>query len=135
MLVCAGAARTCATGDPSQRIERRYARFQFDARVFVMRPGKPRPTIGRTLELSASGISAVVASELDMGEIVKLTFALEGCDVAVTAVVRSVEQQLNPTWTEEKTVSGQRGVVQAAMDWPSSSAHLLYFWSGLDANG
>lgn len=71
-------------------IERLYPRFHFDAPIRVQ--GKAigkKPAIGRIIEISACGLSAVLARRLDPGEIVELQFVLNGLEIRVRAAVRN----------------------------------------------
>ena len=71
-------------------IERLYPRFQFDAPIRVQ--GKAlgkKPVVGRIIEISACGLSAVVARSLEPGEIVELQFVLNGLEIQVRAAVRN----------------------------------------------
>ena len=63
-------------------IERLYPRFQFDAPIRVQ--GKAigkKPATGRIIEISACGLSAVIARNLECGEIVDLQFVLNGLEI------------------------------------------------------
>jgi c-di-GMP-binding flagellar brake protein YcgR len=70
---------------------RRYPRFQFDCRLLVGVSTSKAPLRGRTVEISACGLSALVASELEIGGIIDLEFALGAAaqDFRVRAVVRN----------------------------------------------
>jgi c-di-GMP-binding flagellar brake protein YcgR len=65
-------------------------RFQFDAPVRVQ--GKAigkKPTTGRICEISACGLSAVSAGNIEVDEVVDLQFVLNGLKVQVRAAVRN----------------------------------------------
>jgi len=70
---------------------RRYPRFQFDCRLLVMMSTSKAPFRGRTVEISACGLSALIPGELEVGAISELEFALDAAteDFRVGAVVRN----------------------------------------------
>lgn len=70
-------------------IERLYPRFHFDAPIRVRSGTKERPAIGRICEISACGLSAVLARNLECGEGVELQFVLNGLEIRVWAAVRN----------------------------------------------
>ena len=69
-------------------IERLYPRFHFDApiRVNALASGK-KPVIGRIIEISACGLSAVIAKDIPAGEVVDLHFVINELEIRVRAVV------------------------------------------------
>ena len=71
-------------------IERLYPRFQFDApiRVKARATGK-KPVTGRIVEISACGLSAVIAKNIPADEVVDLQFVINGLEIRVRAVVRN----------------------------------------------
>ena len=71
-------------------IERLYPRFQFDAPVRAQGNaiGK-KPANGRIIEISACGLSAVIARNIEVGEAVELQFVLNGLEIRVRAAVRN----------------------------------------------
>ena len=71
-------------------IERLYPRFYFDAPVRVQDKaiGK-KPASGRIIEISACGLSAVIARKIEVGEVVELQFVLNGLEIQVWAAVRN----------------------------------------------
>jgi c-di-GMP-binding flagellar brake protein YcgR len=65
-------------------IERLYPRFQYDAPVRVRGNGiGKKAATGRICEISACGLSAVLARDLEIGEIVELEFVLNRLEVFV----------------------------------------------------
>ena len=70
---------------------RRYRRFPLDARIAVVRSGQRRPLYGRTLGISEAGVSALLATDLELGESVHLELVLPGTSrqLAVRAVIRN----------------------------------------------
>jgi hypothetical protein len=66
---------------------RRHPRFelQTDIRVYSRTTG---PLKGYTVDISESGISALLKLEVSVGEVVELEFALPSGPVAIRAVVR-----------------------------------------------
>lgn len=70
---------------------RQYRRFALDSRIKVLPANRPLPLFGRTLGLSEAGISALLAADLEVGESVRLEFALPGTSrvLAVRALVRN----------------------------------------------
>ena len=62
----------------NQRVQRRFSRSRFDARiqVSVFREGVTTNFWGRTSELSLDGIGATLSGELQVGEVVSLEFPL-----------------------------------------------------------
>jgi hypothetical protein len=80
-----GAAKT-------QRMQRRFSRSRFDARIelSVFRDGVTTNFWGRTSELSLDGIGATLSGALQVGEVVSLEFPipLPPHVIKVRAVVR-----------------------------------------------
>jgi len=76
----------------TQRVQRRFSRIRFDARiqVSVFREGVTTNCWGRTSELSLDGIGATLSGELRVGEVVSLEFPipLPPHVIKVRAVVR-----------------------------------------------
>ncbi len=71
-------------------IERLYPRFHFDAPIRVQ--GKAvgkKPITGRVIEISACGLSAVLARPLEPGDVVELQFVVNGLEIKVRAAVRN----------------------------------------------
>jgi hypothetical protein len=62
----------------TQRLQRRFSRSRFDARiqVAVFRDGVTTNCWGRTSELSMDGIGATLSGELQVGEVVSLEFPI-----------------------------------------------------------
>ncbi len=66
---------------------RRHPRYKFDTKIRVY----PRNSVvvrGETVDLSETGISAILRVEVPLGEIVRLEFSLPLGDVEVHALVR-----------------------------------------------
>ena len=94
-------------------IERLYPRFHFDAPIRVWSETKKKPAIGRICEISACGLSAVLARNLECGESVDLQFVLNGQEIQVGAAVRNRND--NRYGFEFLTLSAkQRQHIQAA---------------------
>ena len=70
---------------------RRFPRFQFDSRLLVRISASKAPLRGRTVELSACGLSALIPGELEVGAIIEMEFALDAAtqDFQVRAMVRN----------------------------------------------
>lgn len=66
---------------------RRHRRFKLKAAIRVYPRGCP-VVRGHTVDLSESGISAMLAIEVPVGEVVRLEFTLPLGDVEVLAMVR-----------------------------------------------
>lgn len=79
----------------AHRVQRRFARCRFDARiqVSVFREGLTTTCWGRTSELSLDGIGATLSGELRVGEVVSLEFPipLPPHVIKVRAIVRYSE--------------------------------------------
>ena len=66
---------------------RRHPRFKIDVDIRVY--PRDRPVVrGRTVDISESGISAMLRVEVPLGEVVRLEFTLPLGDVEVLATVR-----------------------------------------------
>ena len=48
-----------------------------------------KPFVGRTVEISACGASALIPGDIRTGEVVELQFVLNGIEMRLRAVVRS----------------------------------------------
>jgi hypothetical protein len=59
--------------------------MEVDVRVY---PRNASVVRGNTVDISISGVSAMLLAELNVGEVVRLEFALPAGDVAVHALVR-----------------------------------------------
>src|SRR5579871_2242819 len=70
---------------------RRYTRFAVNALISMVRAGQRRSFHGRTLCISEAGISALLAADMDVGEIVSLEFTLlpGSQPLAVRAIIRN----------------------------------------------
>jgi hypothetical protein len=66
---------------------RRHPRFKLEVGIRVYAQGCP-VVRGDTLDISESGISAMLREEVPVGEVVRLEFTLPLGDVAVLALVR-----------------------------------------------
>ena len=66
---------------------RRTPRFKLEVNIAVY-PRNSQVILGRTVDLSESGISAILKDEVSVGEMVRLEFALAFGDVEVLAMVR-----------------------------------------------
>lgn len=75
-------------GNSSQFSEaRRHPRFKFEVEIRVY-PRNRSVVRGHTVDLSESGISAMLRVEVPVGEVVRLEFALPGGEVEIHALVR-----------------------------------------------
>jgi PilZ domain len=75
-------------GEPRTLVDpRRHPRFKFetDIRVYARDCTVVR---GRTVDISQSGISAMLRVEVPLGEVVRLEFTVPGGEVEIHAVVR-----------------------------------------------
>jgi PilZ domain-containing protein len=70
-------------------VERRFQRFEFDVRLRITPVLRGTHAFGRTLEISCSGMSAVTAAELTIGEILDLGFPMGEVTIRVRGVVRN----------------------------------------------
>jgi len=71
-------------------IERLYPRFHFDAPIHVnARASRKKPVIGRIIEISACGLSAVIAKDIPASEVVGLHFVMNELEILVLAAVRN----------------------------------------------
>ena len=76
------------TGKTSDIVDqRRHARFKLDVAIRVYPRNSP-VIRGSTVDISESGISAMLLEEVPIGEIVRLEFALPMGDVELLALVR-----------------------------------------------
>lgn len=66
---------------------RRYPRFKLEVDIRVY-PRNSEVVRGHTVDISQSGISAMLREEVPIGEVVRLEFSLEVGDVDVHAIVR-----------------------------------------------
>ena len=66
---------------------RRHPRFKMEVDLRVY-PRNASVVRGNTVDISESGLSAMLLAELNVGEVVRLEFALPAGDVAVHALVR-----------------------------------------------
>jgi hypothetical protein len=66
---------------------RRYPRYNIDVTICVY-PRNAPVVRGHTVDLSESGISAMLITEVPIGEVVRLEFSLPTGDVEVHAMVR-----------------------------------------------
>jgi hypothetical protein len=66
---------------------RRHPRFRLEVDIFVYSRNSP-VVRGHTVDISESGISAMLREEVPVGEVVRLTFSLPDGDVDVQAAVR-----------------------------------------------
>ena len=66
---------------------RRHPRFKLETEVRVY-PRNAPVVRGHTVDISQSGISAILVVEVPIGEVVRLTFRLRSGDVDVHAVIR-----------------------------------------------
>jgi hypothetical protein len=66
---------------------RRHPRFKIDTDLRVYARGQA-VVRGHTVDISRSGISAMLQVEVPLGEVVRLEFSLPGGEVEVHAVVR-----------------------------------------------
>jgi hypothetical protein len=72
-------------------IERRHhERFRLETRITVC-IGNSIRILGRTLDISRAGLSAIVLADLEVGQVVELSIALpfESCPIAMFAIVRN----------------------------------------------
>ena len=67
--------------------QRRYARFKLDVEIRVY-PRNSSVIRGHTVDISESGISAMLREEVPVGEVVRIEFTLPMGDVEVLAMVR-----------------------------------------------
>lgn len=75
-------------GSGSQFSEaRRHPRFKFEVEIRVY-PRNSSVVRGNTVDLSESGISAMLRAEAPVGEVVRLEFALPSGEVEIHAMVR-----------------------------------------------
>lgn len=72
-------------GDPLDA--RRHRRFKLDVEICVY-PHDSAVVRGHTVDISESGISAILPLEVPVGEVVRLEFSLPSADVEVFAMVR-----------------------------------------------
>jgi hypothetical protein len=75
--------------DSKYLVERRFERFELDVRLRITPVVRGNLAFGRTLEISCSGMSAVTAAELSIGEIVDLEFEMAEIMIRVRGVVRN----------------------------------------------
>ena len=66
---------------------RRHPRFKMEVDVRVY-PRNASVVRGNTVDISESGVSAMLLAELNVGEVIRLEFALPAGEVAVHALVR-----------------------------------------------
>jgi len=66
---------------------RRHPRFRLEAEIRVY-PRNSRVVRGQTVDISESGISAILRVEVPIGEVVRLEFSLPPGDVEIHALVR-----------------------------------------------
>lgn len=66
---------------------RRHARYPFEVEVRVY-PRNAAVVRGHTVDISESGISAMLRVEVSLGEVVRLEFAVPSGEVVVHALVR-----------------------------------------------
>jgi PilZ domain-containing protein len=66
---------------------RRHARFKIEVEISVY-PRNAEVIRGHTVDISESGISAMLRVEVPVGEVVRLEFSLPSGDVEVHAMVR-----------------------------------------------
>jgi c-di-GMP-binding flagellar brake protein YcgR len=67
--------------------DRRSARFKLETRIRIYRRNQP-VVLGHTVDISESGIGAMLMDEIDLHEVVRLEFSLPSGEVEVMAVVR-----------------------------------------------
>jgi hypothetical protein len=66
---------------------RRHPRFKIETEIRIY--PRNRPVVrGHTVDLSESGISAILKEEVPLGEVVRLEFALPGGDAEVHALIQ-----------------------------------------------
>ena len=76
---------TCPTDEPVEA--RLHRRFKFEVKVSVY--PRDRPVVrGDTVDISESGISALLREEVPIGEVVRLEFSLPFGEVELLAFVR-----------------------------------------------
>ncbi len=66
---------------------RRHPRFRLDVEICVY-PRNSQVIRGHTVDISESGISALLRVEVPLGEVVRLGFSLNSGDVEIHAMVR-----------------------------------------------
>jgi len=66
---------------------RHHPRFQLDVEISVLVRGQPRLR-GRTVDISQSGIAAMLRLEVEMGTVAELEFELPQEKISALAVVR-----------------------------------------------
>jgi PilZ domain len=66
---------------------RRHPRFKMDIEIAISSHTTGR-LVGRTVDISESGISAILKTEAPLGELVQLQFSLPLGEVEITALVR-----------------------------------------------
>jgi hypothetical protein len=66
---------------------RRHPRYKLEVDIFVYARNAP-VVRGHTVDISESGISAMLITEVPIGEVVRLEFSLPGGEVDVHATVR-----------------------------------------------
>ena len=67
---------------------RRHARVPFEVEVRILPPRNAAVVRGHTVDISESGISAMLRVEVSLGEVVRLEFAVPSGEVVVHALVR-----------------------------------------------
>jgi c-di-GMP-binding flagellar brake protein YcgR len=77
--------------DPSNR--RRFVRHHLDTRLVVRPKDRSRSIHGRIVDLSQGGISAVIAADLPLGDVIELQFELPyaATGVLLQAIIRRRE--------------------------------------------
>jgi PilZ domain len=74
--------------NPFPNEQREHVRFSFNV-LFQIRCRSGELILGRTVDVSESGISAMVSLELMVGQFVELSFQLPSGPISVQAVVRN----------------------------------------------
>lgn len=83
-----GAHSQFGTGPAHEFVEtRRHPRFKLEVNIRVY-PRNSAVVRGQTVDISESGISAMLRTEVPIGEVVRLEFALPLGEVEVHALVR-----------------------------------------------
>lgn len=79
-----------AHSQPAERCERRYRRtiFSVPINVRMLMPGGVRATHGVSLDISESGMGAIVQNELTPGEVIEVELKLAAWDLTAVALVR-----------------------------------------------
>lgn len=76
-----------AAASPQIRDPRRHPRFKVETKIRIY--PRNRPVVrGYTIDISESGISAMLPEEIALGEVVRLEFSLRTGDVDIYALVQ-----------------------------------------------